>query len=154
MNRNLSILGVGLVLSLFLGIVARAELTDADKTEIQRIAEELPIILAEQGWDPYEENFHSDYVNWSMVRDQVRSRDEFLEAVKTWYDEGNRASGSEVVPIEFVELAPGVAMFLHSQQEEFNEGTEIRDIRFVSIYKQEEGRWYLLATSFMDLPEE
>jgi hypothetical protein len=150
----LSILAVGLALSLGLGTVAGADLTEADKAEIERIAEELPIILAERGWEPYEEYFHPDYVNWSMVRDQTRSREEFLAAVKAWYDDGNRASGSEVEPIAFVELVPGVAMFLHSQQEQFNKGAEVREIRFVSIYKQEEGRWYLLATSFMDLPEE
>lgn len=144
----------GVVLSVFVGPAVPAEISERDREEISRIAEELPIILAGQGWEPYEEYFHPDYVNWSMVRDQARSREEFLAAVKAWYDEGNRASGSEVFPIAFVELSPGVVMFLHSQREEFNEDREVRDIRFVSIYKKEGDRWLLLATSFMDLPGE
>ena len=154
MRRLTSAAVAVLVLNLVVGSAADAGVSEGDQEEILRIAQELPIILAEQGWEPYEEHFHPDYVNWSMIRDQARSREEFLGAVKAWYEEGNRASGSEVVPIAFVELAPGLAMFLHSQQERFNEDTKVRDIRFVSIYKQEEGRWYLLATSFMDLPRE
>jgi hypothetical protein len=148
------VLGAAAALSLLLGTPTEADVSEKDRREISRIAEELPIILAEQGWEPYEEHFHPDYVNWSMVRDRARSRDEFLAAVKTWYDEGNRASGSEVIPVAFVELAPDVVMFLHSQQEQFNEGSEVRNIRFVSVYKKEEDRWHLLATSFMDLPSE
>ena len=154
MRRDLLILGIGLALSMSVGTVARGELSEADKEEILRVAEDLPIILAERGWEPYEENFHPEYVNWSMARDQVRGREEFLAAVRAWYDEGNRASGSEVFPIEFIELAPLVAMFLHGQRERFNEDAEVRDIRFVSIYKKEQGRWLLLATSFMDLPSD
>ena len=93
-----------------------------------------------------------------MTRDQVRTRKEYLGLVKDWYDAGNRATGSEVETIDFIPVAPDMTLYLHSQREEFNDPndstiTRTRDIRFVTIYKKEQGQWKNYFTAFMDAPE-
>ena len=134
------------------------KLTDQDKLKIEELARDLPLILTNEGWDAYESNFSQDYQNWSMIGDHVRTRDEFLSLVKQWYDDGNRATGSDIQSIDFIPITPDLTMYLHSQQEEFvdpvDSSTNVRDIRFVSIYKKEEGRWKTHFTGFMDKSNE
>lgn len=133
-------------------------LTEADKIEIEQLAKNIPLILSNQGWEAYESKFSQGYRNWSMTRDQVRTRKEYLGLVKDWYDAGNRATGSEVETIDFIPVAPDMTLYLHSQREEFNDPndstiTRTRDIRFVTIYKKEQGQWKNYFTAFMDAPE-
>ncbi len=132
-------------------------LTDQDKAEIQSLARDIPLVLANEGWEPYEESFTDDYRNWSMVRDKVRFREEYLGLVKDWYDAGNRATASDVKSIEFIPISENMTLYLHSQREEFinpedSAETLIRDIRFVTIYRKENDRWKLQFTAFMDAP--
>ena len=79
-------------------------ITKNDKQEIERLARDLPLILSDEGWEAYQEKFSNDYMNWSMVSDQVRGREEFLSLVKKWYDEGNRANGTTIKSIDFMPL--------------------------------------------------
>ena len=162
MNRILLRCSIGLLFCALVGCQtqqpATYSLTEADKEAILYIAENLPLILSEEGWDAYEAYFHPDYTNWSMIRDQVRTRDEFLGAVRSWYDAGNRASASTVRPVAFVPLAPDIVMLMRVQEETFVDPADpsierTRDIRNVSVYKKEAGQWYVLSTSFMDKPE-
>lgn len=57
-------------------------ITENDKQEIERLARDLPLILSDEGWDAYQKKFSNDYMNWSMVSDQAREREEFLSLVK------------------------------------------------------------------------
>ncbi|WP_422860695.1 hypothetical protein ACOKFD_07645 [Flagellimonas sp. S174] len=132
-------------------------ITENDKQEIERLARDLPLILSDEGWNAYQKKFSSDYMNWSMVSDQVRGRKEFLSLVKKWYDEGNRANGTTIKSIDFVPLGDDSVMFLYALEERFANLKDYfqdssRDIRFVGIYRKENRIWKNTFTAFMDLP--
>ncbi|WP_430966799.1 hypothetical protein [Spongiimicrobium sp. 2-473A-2-J] len=145
---------------LMLGCAEQPEpwFTEADRREIERSAKELPLVLAQEGWAPYEAHFAKHYKNWPMMRDATRSREEFLSLVKTWYEAGNRATASETETIDFIPIAKDMVLYLRSQKEAFNDPkdstiTVVRDMRNVSIHIKEDGRWKSLFTAFMDIPE-
>lgn len=148
------------IMLLMLGCTEQEEpwFTEADRTEIEGSAKELPLVLAEKGWEPYEAHFAKHYNNWPMDRDATRSREEFLALVKTWYEAGNRATASETETIDFIPIAKDMVLYLRSQKEAFNDPgdstiTVVRDMRTVSIHIKEDGRWKSLFTAFMDVPE-
>ena len=131
-------------------------ISETDKQAIAQLQKDIPLILAEQGWKPYEAVFGKDYQNWQMMRDTMLSREQFLAGVKSWYEDGNRAVGSETETIGFIPLAPDLVMYLHKQVETFDltrtDETVARDIRFVSIFRKEAGEWKVQFTAFMDAP--
>ncbi len=133
------------------------QISEKDKKEIENIKTQLPLILANEGWEAYENMFSKNYKNWAMLTDKVRERDEFLPLVKQWYDEGNRAIDSDVQTIDFIPIAEHKVMYLHRQTETFNlmntEETISRAIRFVAIFVREDGQWKVDFTAFMDEPK-
>ncbi|MDC6364873.1 MULTISPECIES: nuclear transport factor 2 family protein [Flavobacteriaceae] len=132
------------------------KISEKDKKEIEALKRSIPLVLANDGWEPYEKLFSKNYENWHMLGDQVRNREDYLSAVKQWYDAGNRATGSEVETIAFIPLSAHKVMYLHKQVEKFNlaenDNQTSRDIRFVSIFVKEEGEWKVDFTAFMDAP--
>lgn len=129
-------------------------ISEQDKKEIEALKKNIPLILANEGWEAYEQNFSKDYQNWAMAGDVVRAREEYLSLVKQWYDAGNEAVDSEVESIAFIPIAENKVMYLHKQVETFNaetaNGSTTRDIRFIGIFVKEEGRWKVDFTAFMD----
>ena len=98
------------------------KISEEDKIEIENFKTQLTLILANEGWEAYENMFTENYKNWSMLSDKVRSKDEFLPLVKQWYDAGNRAIDSEVVSIDFIPIAENKVMYLkipHSPSAKF-----------------------------------
>ena len=131
--------------------------TEQDKSEIEALAREIPLILANDGWEAYQEYFADGYQNWAMAGDKIRSREEYLGMVRAWYDQGNRATGSDIESIGFIPVSPDLVLYLNAQREVFNNpqdstGQSIRDIRFISVYKREDGQWKNYFTAFMDAP--
>lgn len=132
--------------------------TEQDQAEIEALARDIPLILANDGWEAYQSHFADNYQNWSMAGDQVRSREEYLGMVKTWYEAGNRATGSEITTIGFIPITPDLILYLNAQREIFRNPQDstrqlVRDIRFVSAYIREDGQWKNSFTAFMDAPE-
>ena len=130
-----------------------------DKDKIRALATDIPLILANQGWEPYEQCFDAEYRNWSMARNNVRSRSEYLGLVKQWYEDGNKATASQVYDVEFIPLSDDLVMYLHVQREDFSnddgEDVGFREISFVSIYKRtQDDSWQVYFTGFMDRPQE
>ena len=160
MNKNYSIVILELVIIICLsGCFVKSdpyEISEKDKKEIEALKRNIPLVLANEGWEAYEKLFSENYQNWSMMRDKVRQRDEFLPLVKDWCEAGNKAVGSEVESIGFIPLAENKVLYLSKQMESFtNKNTgEItsRDIRFVSVYVKEEGMWKADFSAFMDAP--
>lgn len=159
-SRGVQLLGWVLVLVALLscqkeeGVII---LTPEDQQAIETLARDLPLILSNEGWEAYESTFSDDYLNWSMARDEVRSREDYLALVKDWYDQGNRATGSTLKTIDFIPLTENAVMYLYALQEEFNDPADstktlTRDIRFVATYQKESGSWKNAFTAFMDLP--
>jgi hypothetical protein len=130
------------------------QISEQDKREIKELKQNTPMILANQGWEAYEQLFSEDYQNWSMMDDNVRERDEFLQIVKLWYEAGNRAVDSDVASIAFIPLTDKKVLYLSKQVESFSsEGDEdhiSRDIRFVSVFVKEKGTWKMDFSAFMD----
>ena len=133
------------------------EISEEDKLEIESLKKNIPLILADEGWEAYEKLFSDNYQNWSMVGNRVRQRDEFLPLVKEWYDAGNRAIGSEVESVGFIPLGEDKVLYLSKQRESFldqDTGQEtIRDISFVSVFVKERGEWKVDFSAFMDVPK-
>lgn len=131
-------------------------ISQQDKIEIEALKQRIPLLLANEGWEAYESNFSADYQNWHMLSDEVRDRDDFLPLVKQWYEEGNRAIGSEVETVAFIPLTENKVMYLHKQKEAFSmvgrNDTIFRDIRFISVFIKELGVWKVEFTAFMDAP--
>ena len=132
-------------------------LSEQDKKEIMDLAENIPLILSEEGYGAYEQHFHPDYTNWYMTNDKVSDRADFLARVKQWHDAGNRATKSTIVPIAFIPVDASTVLFLNAQQEVFHNETSqneanLRDMRFISIYKKVEGHWQLFHTGFINNP--
>ncbi len=132
-------------------------ITEADKKEIEALKKNIPLILANEGWEAYEKLFSKNYQNWHMLGNQVRHREEYLSAVKAWYDAGNRANDSEVQSVAFIPIAKNKIMYLHKQIEKFDlvdtEDKVSRDIRFIGIFVKEDGKWKVDFTAFMDAPQ-
>ncbi len=150
-----------IVSSLFFGCIQQNEenyeISEADKKEIEALKRNIPLILANEGWEAYENKFSKNYQNWHMLGDQVRNREEYLSLVKQWYDAGNRANDSEVESVAFIPIAKNKVMYLHKQIESFDlvnteENKISRDIRFIGIFIKEEGEWKVDFTAFMDAP--
>lgn len=134
-----------------------SSISEEDKNAIETLARDVPMILSNQGWDAYEATFAQDYINWSMVGDKVRGREEYLGLVKDWYDQGNRATGSTIKSIDFIPVTNDMVLYLYALQERFNDPldsskTRIRDIRFVATYTKKDGVWKNAFTAFMDKP--
>ena len=131
-------------------------ISDKDKKEIEALKKSIPLVLANVGWEPYTSLFSKNYKNWSMTTDKVLPREEYLAIVKDWYDAGNRATDSDVTPIDFIPISKNKVLFLHKQIEKFDLTNETqktaRDIRFIAIVVKEGGKWKLEFTAFMDVP--
>lgn len=145
---------------LFFGCNQKEEsytISEKDKKEIETLKKNIPLILANEGWEAYEKKFSKNYKNWHMLGDQIRNRDEYLSLVKQWYDAGNRANDSEVESVDFIPIAKNKVMYLHKQIEKFDlvdtEDKVARDIRFIGIFIKEEGEWKVDFTAFMDAPK-
>ena len=132
-------------------------LTEADKQAIEKAKREIPLTLANNGWEAYTKAFTDDYQNWAMLGDAIREREDFFPLVKEWYEAGNRAIGSEVETIGFITVAPKKVLYLHKQTEVFKYvdrvDTVSRDIRFVTLYEKEGEDWKVRFTAFMDEPK-
>lgn len=132
-------------------------ITESDRKEIEALKKNIPLILANEGWEAYEKTFSKNYQNWHMLSDEVRTREEYLSLVKQWYDAGNRANDSEVESVAFIPIAKNKVMYLHKQIERFDlvdtEDKVARDIRFIGIFIKEEGEWKVDFTAFMDAPQ-
>ncbi|NAS29891.1 hypothetical protein GTQ40_02805 [Flavobacteriaceae bacterium R38] len=149
-----------IVITLFFGCSQKEEvykISEKDQKEIEALKKSIPLVLANQGWEAYEKLFSKNYQNWHMPGNQIRNREDYLSAVKQWYDAGNRATDSEVETIAFIPLSPHKVMYLHKQVEKFNlaenENQTSRDIRFISIFVKEENEWKVDFTAFMDAPK-
>lgn len=156
---KLKILGFVLTVILLLGCAQKEEnytISEEDKKEIEALKKNIPLILANEGWEAYEKTFSKNYQNWHMLGDEVRNREEYLSLVKQWYDAGNRANDSEVESVAFIPIAKNKVMYLHKQIEKFDlvdtEENVARDIRFIGIFIKEDGEWKVDFTAFMDAP--
>lgn len=140
-------------------LVDREEtITSEDVQAIDELARTLPMSLSNEGWKAYESKFSSNYTNWSMLLDTIRTRDEYLSIVKQWYDERNRATDTEMCTLELIPIDANTVLHLKALKEEFNDpanstATRERDLRFVSIYTREDGEWKTHFTAFMDKPQ-
>jgi hypothetical protein len=155
--KNISV--VLIVFILFFGCSQKEEvykISEKDKKQIKALKKNIPLILANEGWEAYEKTFSKNYQNWHMLGDEVRNREEYLSLVKQWYDAGNRANDSEVESVAFIPIAKNKVMYLHKQIEKFDlvdtEENVARDIRFIGIFINEEGKWKVDFTAFMDAP--
>jgi ketosteroid isomerase-like protein len=143
---------LGFAAATFLGCAAAretpgAEVTDEgrERDEVRALEEGVALVLANEGFDAYAALFHPDYTNWSGGP-KVLDREAFLEAVRRWYDAGNRAVAVEMRPLS-IELLGDLALSRYVLREEFNDGTVFVG-RFASLARRHEGRWTLYRTSF------
>lgn len=121
-----------------------------DRAEIIRLNEYVPLALKAEGFDRYAALFHADYTNWSMSGTKPLTRAEFLAAVERWFDAGNYATESEVVPVS-LELFGDFAYLRHFQKEVFMAPDGKRSAfvgEFASVLKKQDGRWLFYSTSF------
>lgn len=132
-------------------------LTEEDKQSIEKAKRDIPLTLANEGWEAYTKAFTNDYQNWAMLGDGIRERDDFFPLVKDWYKAGNRAIDSQVETIGFITVAPRRVLYLHKQTEVFKyvdrSDTVYRDIRFVTLFENEGEDWKVRFTAFMDEPK-
>lgn len=133
-------------------------LTEADKREIEEAKRNVPIQLANEGWEVYESIFPEDYVNWPMDADKIRTRDEFLGRIKKWYDDGNRPVANEVTTIDFVPISNNIVLLLSSQAETFNDPNDSTqrttiEFRSVNVFKKKNGNWRSHFTAFLEAKE-
>ena len=158
----LSVLAVAISMSLFYGCSQEdkisSSISEEDRLQIEQIARNLPLVLTNEGWDAYESHFAQNYTNWDMITEKTRARDEFLSAIKSWYNKGNHATASKAKTIDFIPVNKDMVIYLRSQKEEFNDPNDtttirVLDMRTVSIYVREEGRWKSLFTAFTDAPQ-
>ena len=133
-------------------------ITEDDKKEIKSLSNDVPLILTNEGWDAYADTFTMDYKNWSMTGEEVRGRKSYLGLVKNWFDQENRATGSTLKTTGFIPMNASEMLYQHTLEEKFY-GTvdslhgKVRDIRFVAVYKREQGIWKNSFTAFMDMPK-
>lgn len=147
----MKLLIIGL-LFLVSGSTVAEDTWDEDQSQIIEINRWVPLALNEAGWDAYEALFHPDYTNWYMVgdRETLVNRDTFLRGVKRWFDEGNHATYSKVVPIS-VEIFGDIAYVRHLQEEHFFHPDQPPTMfvgHFASLMKKHQGKWTFYRTSF------
>ncbi len=128
------------------------EISSHDRRQIRYLEDSIAMILPRYGWEEYESVFDKDYTNWYMESDGVRERQEFLDRVQSWFDDGNSASSSRSKIIDMVPLDDNMVLCLSDKTEIFaSENSDVMDsvrFQFVSIYKKVDGQWKLYFTAF------
>ena len=132
--------------------VAATDQWNQDQQEIIEVNRWVPLALREAGFEPYAALFHPDYTNWYMVgnKETLTTRDQFLGGVKGWFEEGNYATYSKVVPIS-VEIFGDIAYVRHLQEEHFHHPDAAPTMfigHFASLMKKHKGKWTFYRTSF------
>ena len=125
-----------------------------DQLEIIEKNRFVPLALHEAGFDAYASLFHPDYTNWYMMGDHERltDRETYLNNVKVWFEAGNYANYSKVVPIS-IEIFGELAYVRHLQEEHFvhPDGRKSKFVgHFASLMKRHEGEWTFYRTSFQE----
>lgn len=131
-----------------------AQQWDKDQQAIIEVNRFVPLALKEVGFDGYAALFHPDYTNWYMIGDLERltQREQYLANVKVWFEKGNYANFSKVVPIS-VEVFGDLAYIRHLQEEHFvhPDGTRSMFVgHFASMMKKHQGKWTFYRTSFQE----
>ncbi|WP_308911531.1 nuclear transport factor 2 family protein [Pseudokordiimonas caeni] len=132
----------------FVSISAAAfadEGTSADREAVLKLEESIALVLANDGFEPYAALFHPDYTNW-INQDVLMTREDYLNAVRGWYDAGNKAVSTHLVPIS-LDIHGDIAISRSRLREDFNDGTAFVG-RFVTVSKKTDGVWLLYRTSF------
>jgi len=80
------------------------------------------------------------------AKPKVLGREAYLEAVRGWYDAGNRAVATELRPLS-IDLLGDLALSRYVLRGEFNDGTAFVG-RFASLARRHQGRRTLYRTSF------
>lgn len=145
--------------ALFLSMVSASALASQeqwsqDQAEIIEINRYVPLALKEEGFTAYSELFHPDYVNWYMAGDKnsLLDRKAFLDGVRKWFEAGNYATYSAVVPIS-IEVMGDLAYVRHLQEEHFlgPGGKKSKFIgQFAGLMKKHQGKWTFYRTSFQE----
>ncbi|GHF24889.1 hypothetical protein GCM10017044_19560 [Kordiimonas sediminis] len=123
-----------------------------EQQEIIELNRWVAMAPKEAGYEAYAALFHPDYTNWYMEGDQrsIRTRDAYLDAVKSWLDAGNYATYSKIVPVS-VDIIGDVAYIRNLAEEHFHHPDQDPTKfvgHFVSLMKKHEGKWTFYRTSF------
>lgn len=145
------------LLLVFVAVFANAATAgewDADQREIIEVNRWVPLALSEAGFEAYADLFHPDYTNWYMGGDTgfLTTREEFLSSVREWFEAGNYATYSKVLPIS-VEVFGDIAYVRHLQEEHFvvDDGEPTQFVGyFASLMKKHNGKWTFFRTSFTE----
>lgn len=133
-------------------VFADAKQWDDDQKAIIEVNRFVPLALKEVGFEGYSKLFHPEYTNWYMVGDKesLTERELYLSRVKTWFEKGNYANYSKVVPIS-IEVFGEIAYVRHLQEEHFVHPDGKRSMfvgHFASLMKKYQGKWTFYRTSF------
>ena len=112
---------------------------------LQQHEKNVALVLAQQGFAAYSQQFHPAYHNWSSGK-SVKDRARFLADVKTWYDRGNKAISVQMQPV-YSEITAGFGLSLYRLREDFNNGESFVGT-FTSLSKQTPDGWQFYNTSF------
>ncbi|MCB1584178.1 MAG: nuclear transport factor 2 family protein [Marinicella sp.] len=130
-------------LLLLLTISVHAE--QDQRNTVRTLQRNVAMTLAEQGFEAYRELFHPDYENWANGG-RLLKRKEFLDAVKTWFEAGNRAISTTMQSVS-TEIFGDIALSRYTLREDFNNDESFVGY-FTSVSKKEKGQWKLFRTSF------
>ena len=125
-----------------------------EQLEIIELNRWVPLAAKEAGYKAYTDLFHPEYTNWYMAGDKesLRTREQFLTAVKGWFEAGNYATFSKVEPIS-VEVFGDLAYVRYVQEEHFHHPDQPATKfvgHFASLMKKHKGKWTFYRTSFQD----
>ncbi len=146
-----------ILFALIIGSVNGTESTGNWNKEEQEIIELTRFVaLAPKaiGYEAYTEMFHPEFTNWYMKGNQesLRTRDQYLSLVKSWFEAGNYATFSKVVPIS-VEIFGDVAYVRQLKEEHFHHPDQAPTKfvgQFASLMKKHKGKWTFYRTSFQE----
>lgn len=135
-----------LLIGLFLCLSAIPVLAENDeRNTVRSMQRNVAMVLAEQGFEAYSELFHPDYENWANGG-RLLKRKEFLDAVKNWYEAGNRATSTTMQSVS-TEIFGDISLSRYKLREDFNNNESFVGY-FTSVSKKEKGQWKFFRSSF------
>ena len=155
------ITGIATCLLITLSSVAGAQETAPDwTTEQQAVIDALssgPVGIgeSEKASAAWESGYHPDWTYWRLGTSETRPRDEHMGLVRDYVGAGNRVVGFELEPVDVIVRGDTALVRLNATEtiEQADGRTRVARYSSAAMLVREQGRWLLLATNILHLPD-
>lgn len=99
--------------------------------------------------------YHPDWTYWRLGTDTTRPRDEHMQLVRDYVGAGNAVTAFELDPVDVIVRDDTAIVRLNATETIAlaDGGTRVARYSSVAVMAREQGRWLLLASNLLHLPD-